>query len=181
MSNQNDQKRAPSTPHIPKCTVKGRPIDIKLALTEDESKEVLAVQFEITGECDSKGKLITERFYFTSAAIDQTFKSMKAMGWQGVDPTDFKGMDKEVILVIEHEADERNGGQRSRVRWVNALGINVSKPLEGKRLSDFRARVGASAAKAAGATGAKTGSLPPIDDRGAPPPGDNDVPPWARQ
>lgn len=185
MSNNNgndNTKRAPSTPHIPKGTIKGRAIDIKLALTDNESKEQLLVQFEITGEGDSKGKLISTRMFFTDATIEVTLKAMRAMGWGGVDPTDHKGMDKEVLLVIEYENEtdkdgKQTGGQRSIVRWVNAIGVAVAKPLEGKRLNDFRSRVGAIAQKQSNANGAKTGTLPPVDGNDIP---TGEPPPWMR-
>ena len=178
MSNENNQKREPSVPHLPIGAIKAKAIDLTLGMTEKEDKEQLGVQFQITADGEHCGKMVSTYLFFTGPTIDVTLKAMRAMGWKGVDPTDLSGMDKEVLIVIEHEVDEKNGGKRARVRWVNAIGVAMNKPLQGSRLSEFRARVGAHAQKQAGANGAQTGKLPPIDDR--PPPSDGDAPPWMR-
>lgn len=180
MSNENQDKRPPSVPHMPKCTLKARAVDLQLCMTEKEDKEQLGIQFCITQDGEHQGKFITRYFFFTDAAAEFTFKAMRALGWKGVDPTDFTGMtEKEVLLVIDHEADEKNGGQRAVVKWVNSLGVAVNKPLVGNRLAQFKSRVAGLAAKQANANGATNAAkLPPVADGHDVPTGE--PPPWMR-
>jgi hypothetical protein len=189
MSNENNSK-TPNVPHLPIGPIKARPIDIVLGMTEKEDKEQLGVQFQVTQEGEHLGKMISKYFFFTDATanskgtIDTTLKAMRAMGWQGVDVTDHKGMDKEVMLVIEHEKEtdrdnKPTGGVRATVRWCNAIGVAMNKPLAGNKLSAFKQRIAAVASRQAAANGASTSKLPPIDDR-PPPSDDRDAPPWMR-
>lgn len=179
MSNENTRK--PSTPHLPVSPgMRAKPIKAQLCLTEKEDKEQLAVAFAIVGG-EHDGKTIGTYLFFTDATIETTFKAMRAMGWKGVDPTAVEELTEEVMLVIEHEKDERNGGTRARVRWVNAIGMVVAKPLQGSRMQQFKQRVGALAQRSAANDGATNAAkLPPVDGRNVPPPLDGDAPPWAR-
>lgn len=182
MSNENqNQNRKPSVPHLPATQLRGKPIGLKLTTTKEgtpQEKEALAVQFTIA-DGEHAGKTIGKLLFFTDDTIDITLKAMRAMGWQGVDPTNFDGMDKDVMLVIEHEVDTQNGGKRANVRWVNSIGLNV-KPLEGSKLAAFKQRVGGYAARQQGSNGAQTGKLPPMANGETPPPSDSDAPPWMR-
>ncbi len=184
MSNNNEEKKfKPSVPHLPVGQMRGKPIASRIFLVGegDKEKEAVGVQFAIV-DGEHSGKTINKLLFFTDATIDITLKAMRAMGWTGPDPTNLAGMDAEVMLVIEDEIDEKYGGKRSSVRWVNAIGMNGGKALEGSRLAQFKSRVAGYAARQQQSNGAQTGKLPPVpagDPYDDVPPGEQ--PPWMRR
>lgn len=168
-------------PHLPATTIKARALS--WGLSEAKSgNEQLAVTFQITADGEHKGKTISDYLSFTERTIDTSIKAMNAMGWDGGDlaagPP--KGLDtNEVLLVIEHEDETddkgvKTGHRRSRVRWVNGIGVTITKPLEGQKLASFATRMRAAQAKVAGSKPSGARQLPPVDD--VPPPSDNDAP-----
>jgi hypothetical protein len=84
--------------------------------------------------------------YFTEATAEHTFEAMTNAGWDGVDLADVSMIGREggplVQLVIANEEDKRDGGVRSRVRYVNRVAGPVlkQKMTEGER-ADFAKRM----------------------------------------
>jgi hypothetical protein len=115
---------------------KARARDWKLGVTSN-GKEQVAVAFRL-----EDGRTITWYGYFTDKTLDRTVETLRICGWDGNDPRDLTGLDRnEVALVIEHERDAV-GQVRARVRWVNRPGgAQVKEELSGAALDRFADRL----------------------------------------
>ena len=114
---------------IPEGQYLARAYDAALGKASTGTQQV-AVAFLIK-EGPGQGKRRTWYGYFTEASAERTLKSLRACGWKGNKLTDLSTVgSRDCLIVIGHEADERNGEVRDRVQWVNALGAAVSNPLD---------------------------------------------------
>lgn len=77
------------------------------------------VQFSF--EADESSHTISWYGYFTEKAAPNTLKSLIICGLKGNNPAGELEIGKEVMIVIETEADAK-GIERNKVRWVNAVG-----------------------------------------------------------
>lgn len=70
----------------------------------------------------------------------RTMKAMRVCGWDGVGPvTKAQGLDKNKVEIVV-ENDEYNGEVRSRVAWVNAIGVAL-KPMNEAQEEALNARL----------------------------------------
>jgi hypothetical protein len=103
----------------------------------------LGVSFDLL---DRPGQQIAWYGFFTDKALATTVKAMRAMGWQGSDPSECSenggSLDaNEVSLVVEHEQDQ-DGQLCARVRWVNSMGgLGMKEQLQGNDLKAFGAQL----------------------------------------
>jgi len=113
-------------------------IEWKLGITS-KGGEQIGVLFQLK----DSGQTIVWYGYFTEKTTERTLESLEYMGWDGVDITDPKGLDKnEVQLVIEQEQNDE-GKFFPRVRWVNRLGggLAFKEELSGGALQSFKQRM----------------------------------------
>ena len=103
----------------------------------------VAVSFDLL---DRPGQQIVWYGFFTDNSLETTVKALRAMGWQGSDPSELGSnggglSEKEVTLVVEHEQDQK-GQKRARVRWVNpGGGVALKEALAGQDLKAFGAQL----------------------------------------
>lgn len=173
MSNgNNDRPRTPSVPHLATSPgTRARAITWGISKSKGDAnnapRENVVITFEITADGPERGKTITWWGHFSDKTWEFDIKALRACGWRGDDIRDLSALkDNEVSLVINHEDDTENGGKRARVRWVNAIGFAITKPLAGAKLDNFAARVRALSSKVAAAQPADAARMPPIDNRG---------------
>ena len=125
---------------IDKGTYRAVPVDAALGKT-GTGKEQIAIMLELA---DDSGRRIPWYGYFTDATFERTIESLRYMGWQGSDLSDFafglpEGVSQEVEVVIDHEADQE-GTPRARVRWINSgRGIAVKERLDEQQARAFGA------------------------------------------
>jgi hypothetical protein len=141
------------------------------------AKEQVVVLFDFTDQKDPDyGKSISWFGYFSDKTIDRTLESLRYCGWQGDEIAELPdiaaagGLNEEVELVVEHEFYQRPGepGEwQEKVRWVNRPGgsgaIKLERPLEGRELASFSARMKSRARmvnRARPASGASSHSAP---------------------
>lgn len=114
------------------------------ALAEAKTGSVqVAVLFELLTE-GMVGQTITWYGFWTDKTWERTVESLKYCGWEGDDPSDLQGLDKnEVDLVVENESYEDEQGitrTRPRVRWVNRPGgLAIAAPLAPDKAKAFAA------------------------------------------
>ena len=118
------------------------PIDVTLGMT-GMGKEQIGIMFEHA----ETGERITWYGYFTDGTFERTLESLRYLGWQGTDLTDFlhglpESVGNEVDIVVEDEQDERDGTMRRKVRWVNSgSGVAVKDRLSDEQARSFAARM----------------------------------------
>lgn len=159
---------------------KARGVEAMLGYTST-GKEQIGVLLET-----AEGNRITWYGYFTDQTTERTFESLRALGWEGDDLSDLRGIDRnEVEIVVEHEPDN-HGEIRARVRWINrsgGLAMKESMPQDAARAFAARMKGAAIASRQRSSASAPTAprngrSAPP--QRRAPAPagefGDDDIP-----
>ena len=168
---------------IAKGTYRAIPVDACLGKT-GTGKEPIAIMFELADESRER---IPWYGYFTDATFDRTIESLRHLGWHGADLSDFalglpEGVDTEVEIVIDHEADQE-GVDRARVRWINSgRGIAVKERLDEQQARSFSARMRSRVAAlqaSKGQNGGSAGAARTAAPKPAPAaelPGDQDVP-----
>lgn len=116
---------------------KARGVKGELGLTST-GKEQVGVELALTGD-GYVGTSLTWYGYFTDAALPFTIKTLRTLGWQGSDLADLSGIDaNEVELVVENE--EYEGKNRTRVKFINAIGgLSMKEPLPADRAKAFAA------------------------------------------
>lgn len=72
-------------------------------------------------EAEGRPQNITWYGSFSEKATPHTVKALLVCGLQGSNPAGPLEIGKEVNIVVENETDDK-GKERSKVRWVNALG-----------------------------------------------------------
>lgn len=112
-------------------------------------KEQVVVLFDFTDQNDPDyGRSISAFMFFTEKTTDRTIESLRHCGWVGDELADLPDiaargeLNQEVELVVDHE--EYNGEWQAKVRWVNKPGggsVKLKKPLEGRDLASFSARM----------------------------------------
>lgn len=129
---------------IPNGTYRARAVDIQFAFA-DTGTEQVAVTFELLDDGEHKGAKITWYGFFTDSAQTRTVEGLRTCGcaFEGGDITDTRGFDKnEVDIVVQIESFQ--GKTQSRVRWVNARGLNrpaVKNAMSVAQKSDFASRM----------------------------------------
>jgi hypothetical protein len=112
--------------------------------------EQLAIGFDVHLGVDQQSVPMTWYGFFTDRAWETTEKALRALGWDPAehdfqldalnpaDPYDTPLRGAEAQLVLEHE-DDGEGGQRIRIRWVNAVngGLAVKERMEPGEASAF--------------------------------------------
>lgn len=127
---------------IEKGTYRALPVDATLGRT-GTGKEQIAVLLELA---DESGRRISWYGYFTDATFDRTIESLRHLGWQGNDLSEFatglpEGVNNEIEIVVDHEEDQE-GNTRARVRWINSgRGIAVKERLAEHEARAFGARM----------------------------------------
>lgn len=115
----------------------------------DNKKEQVVVQFVVNDEHSAfNGWTISWFGYFTDKTIDRTFEALRYLGWVGDELAELPDLaaagqlSNQVEIVIDHE--EYEGEWQAKVRWVNKPGggaVRLKKPLEGRELASFSARM----------------------------------------
>lgn len=153
---------------FPTGTHRARPIDAALGLT-GTGKEQIGIMFEHA----ETGERITWYGYFTDGTFERTIESLRYIGWQGTDLTDFalglpEGVANEVDIVVEDEEDQRDGTIRRKVRWVNSGGgVAVKDRLSEDQARSFAARMKQRIAASQAKAGVKPTSSRPSAARAA--------------
>jgi hypothetical protein len=113
----------------------------ELGLSSNKNEQI-AVQFEVL-DGEFAGYFITWFGYFSDAARDRTFDSLRTCGWVGDDFVNFAGLGScKVSLVIEDE--HYKGKTHSRVKWINRLGggaVKMAATMDEARRRQFAARM----------------------------------------
>jgi hypothetical protein len=116
---------------------RARGCEAALGTAQSSGNTQVGVDLEIL-EGPSTGGHITWYGYFSDAAFEITMKALRCLGWEGIDLTDLSGIGRnEVLLTVDHEADEQTGEIRVRAQWINPLGGVVM----GNRLDPAAAKV----------------------------------------
>jgi hypothetical protein len=129
---------------IPQGKYRAQAIEAGLGET-DTGKEQVAVRFKLLDPVEGCPDSITWYGYFTDKTLETTFKALRTAGWKGQDLSDLSELEAptapEVILVIEHEADQQNQ-VRARVRWVNGTGgMALKKALDPAKAAAFASKM----------------------------------------
>lgn len=100
----------------------------------------IAVAFAIL-DGEHAGRTLTWFGHFTEKTVDRTLDSLRHCGWDGDDPSDLTGLDRnEVQLVIDDE--EYNGQTRTKIQFVNRLGgLALKDQLSPDEVRAFAARL----------------------------------------
>lgn len=129
---------------IPEGKYRARAISWDLGVASTGTQQIGA-QFELLDEPNA-GQRMTWFGFFTDKALASTVKALRAMGWQGSDPSELASSGgglaaNEVTITVEHETDQQ-GQPRARVRWVDAAsGLAMAQPLAGDSLKAFGAQM----------------------------------------
>ncbi len=109
--------------------------------------ERIAIMFQIL-EGPDESKYITWHGYFTPDTMEDTFKVMRLVGWQG-DFFDLSTIGLEgtptVRLTLQNEQGEK--GVFTKVRWVNPVAsVRAANPMSQGEIASFAARMKSQAA-----------------------------------
>lgn len=140
-----------------------------------------------------KGRTSLWYGHFSDAAMDITIRALRALGMKGDDVRDLSGMYAPdvtpAIGVVQHDTYE--GKTRARVAFINGADVVMKEEMNKQQLDAFAQRMrGAFARAGGGGSRPTTGGAPAQrgeparddrqrsfrDDRGAPPPRDDDAP-----
>lgn len=157
---------------LPAGAYQGRATGADIGETKSGNEQVV-VQFTLTQPAEYAGRTLNWYGFFTGKTVDRTVESLRICGWHGIDLSDLSGVDaNEVQLVVEHESYE--GVTTAKVRWVNALGGMLKKPLDPIARKTFaqrmRGAVAAADAKNKAKNGPQTGTAAPSFRSPEPPP-----------
>jgi hypothetical protein len=94
------------------------------------------------GLLDDPTKRLTYYGQFGEKTLKHTMKALRACGWRGSDLSELFGGaggldEKDVMLVVENE--EWDGKIRTRIKWVNPLGVSMESPLDAAGMKAFAA------------------------------------------
>jgi hypothetical protein len=133
-----------ATSILPQGKYQAQAVEAALGET-DTGKEQVAVRFKLLDPIEGCQDSITWYGYFTDKTLETTFKALRTAGWKGQDLSDLSDLESqstpEVVLVVEHEADQQNQ-VRAKVRWVNGTGgMALKKALEPDKAKVFAAKM----------------------------------------
>lgn len=102
--------------------------------------EQIGVSFEIT-EGDYAGKRVGWYGFFNSEEnAKRAMRSMRTCGWDGQGPvTEADGLDTNDVEIVVEE-DSYQGETKSKVAWVNAIGVAL-KPMSEEQQQALNARL----------------------------------------
>lgn len=149
---------------IPIGKYKARGVEAALGMTKSGNEQI-AVLVEIT-HGDYAGDQLTWYGHFTDKTTERTFESLRALGWEGDDLMDLRGIgSNEVTIVIEHE-EGNDGRVRARVKWINSGGGGLAMK---ERLDEGSARAFAARMKGAAIASRSKGGPKPQSNGGTRP------------
>jgi hypothetical protein len=129
-------------------------------------KDQIGILFEVQGGSESV-RLPWYGFFHDESAAKRSMSSMRACGWNGEGPvTDAQGLDEKDVQVVV-EDDDYNGETRSRIAWVNSLGVAMAKPLDDTRKAALNERLAKWQKPAANGTKSVPRKPPPPKSSGA--------------
>lgn len=142
--------------------------------TAQNGNTYLTLRFTAT-QGDGTGETATKNMFFSEKALQRTVEDLRALGWQGDDPSTITLADisGEVSVTVEHESfSGRDGEDRmaARVKWINAANALKGTADQGA-VAAFGAQLKARIrALDAGARAAGTRPTQPAPQRPAGPP-----------
>jgi hypothetical protein len=103
-----------------KYTARG--VEAALCASKDKGTPSVQVVVEITEGPDAGHRLRWDG-WLTDLTAQRTMESLRYLGWTGTLLTDLAGIDANLVqIVVEHEANEKDGKSYPRVQWINKLG-----------------------------------------------------------
>ncbi len=167
---------------IPAGKYKVKCLDAKMGWTaggpNSEKKPQVGIGLEIT-EGPHAGRMISYYGYFTEKTEEFSVKAMRALGWRGNNWADLSSMiDGTALAVVEIETDD--GKERSRVRWINQIGVAMSDAMSAADIAVFQKKMSGLAARIGGGgdKGAQAGAQKPPSKGYDPKAGSNEPPPF---
>lgn len=131
---------------IAKGKYRARPVSAEYGKTSRGSDQIAITFLLLNGP--NANSHIAYYGYFTDKTAEHTFEAMTNAGWDGVDLRVVSMIGRpngpEVQIVIDHEPDERDGGVRPRVRYVNRLagsGSAIKTPMTDNDRDTFARRM----------------------------------------
>lgn len=98
----------------------------------------IGIELAVT-QGDEVGQKIWYYGYFSDAAKEYTFKTLRTLGWETDDLTDLRGIDKNEVSVIV-ALEEYNGQENLKVKGVYPLGgAGVANPMSDAEAKRFAA------------------------------------------
>jgi hypothetical protein len=100
---------------------------------------VVTFGFEVNGSSHT----LTWYGSFSEKALPHTLKALIVCGLKGNNPAGDLDIGKDVLIVVENEADEQ-GRERNKIRWVNALNSIrnvIPKDMAAAKLSSLEGAV----------------------------------------
>lgn len=107
--------------------------------TAKTGTEQIVVEFQLIGG-DEDGKRLTDFFPLSEKAIQYTFEKLAAAGWDGQDMVSWNGLGSvECRLVVEDE--EHEGKLRTKIIFVNRVGVAMKNAMDAAAKNDFASRM----------------------------------------
>lgn len=178
--------------HLARVRVSPEAVQFGITGEGANAKEQVVVLFDLIDQNDADyGRSISAFLFFTDKTVDRSLESLRHCGWKGDEIAEVGDMAargelaNDVELVVEHEfyqPDNGEGKWQAKVRWINTPGggaVKLKKPLEGRDLASFSARMKGRARMVGGGAPNGGGSRPSTSSQSSQhpnAPGNDDLP-----